>query len=42
MKKIKTVNGIATLILVKMGRYINFCSFFKNPQHCEIPALTVE
>jgi hypothetical protein len=38
----KRVNGIATVIIVKMGRYEKFCTFFKNPLHCEIPALTVE
>jgi len=42
VKKIKTVNNIATLISIKIGRYVQFCTFFKNPLHCEIPALTVE
>ena len=41
-EKIKTVNGIAALIIDKMWRYVQFCTFFKNPLHCEIPALTVE
>jgi hypothetical protein len=40
--KIKTVNGIAILIIAKMGRHVKFCSFFENPQHCAIPALSVE
>ena len=29
-EKIKRVNGIATLILVTMCRYVKFCTFFKN------------
>jgi hypothetical protein len=41
-KKNKTVKGIATLILVKIWKYIEFCTFFKNLLHCQIPALTVE
>jgi len=27
---------------VKMWRYVQFCTFFKNPLHCQIAALTVE
>jgi len=42
VEKIKKLNGIATLILVTIGRYVQFCTFFKIPLHCEIPALTVE
>jgi hypothetical protein len=41
-KKIRTVNGIATLIIAKMGGYVKFCTFFKNPLHCQIPGLSVE
>ena len=40
--KQKTVNCIATVILVKMWRYVKFCTFFKNPLNCKIPALTAE
>ena len=41
-EKMKTENGVATLISVKIGKYIKFCTFLKNPLHCEIPALTVQ
>jgi hypothetical protein len=41
-KKIRTVNGIAIVILVKMGRYVKFCTFFKYLPHCEVAALSVE
>jgi len=42
VKEIKTARGIATLILVKVRKYVKFCTLFKNPLHCEIPALSVE
>ena len=41
-EKIKTINGIATVIIAEMWRCVKFCTFFKNLLHCEIPALTVE
>jgi hypothetical protein len=41
-KKIRTVNGIATLILVKMGRCVKFCTFFKYLPDCEIPGVGFE
>jgi uncharacterized membrane protein YkvI len=42
VEKIMTVNGVVTLILVKIGRYVKCCTFLKNPRHCEIAALRVE
>jgi hypothetical protein len=35
-KKIRTVNGIATLILVELGTYVKLCSFFNYLPECEI------
>jgi hypothetical protein len=40
-KEIRTVNGIATLILVKMGRCVKFCAFCKYLPGCAIAALSV-
>jgi hypothetical protein len=41
-KKVGTVNGVATSILVKMGRCVKFCAFCKYLPDCEIAALSVE
>ena len=41
-EKVKTVNCIATLILVEMGRYVKICTYYKNQVQCEIPGLSVE
>ena len=41
-EKMKRENGVVTLISVKIGKYVKFCTFFKNPLHCEIAALTVQ
>jgi len=41
-EKTKTVNGTAILIVVKIGSYVQLCTFFKTPLHCPIPALTAE
>jgi hypothetical protein len=40
--KINTMKVNDNLISVKNWGYVQFCTFFKNQLHCEIPALTVE
>ena len=41
-EKVETVNCIATLILVEMGRYVKIWTYYKNLLQCEIPGLSVE
>ena len=42
MKRIKTINCIVTLALVKMGSCIKFCTFFQYPPHHKFPEPTDE